>query len=54
MSELPFMTVFQVLPLLEPCYEQQLHHCSIDVLTVDALFNALKQTAQFIHLFTKL
>jgi len=43
MSELPFMTVFQVLSLLEPCYERQfvhlldacfksLHHCSIDVL----------------------
>jgi len=44
MSELPFMTVFQVLSLLEPCYEQylahllnasfkSLHHCSVDVLT---------------------
>jgi len=44
MSELPSMAVFQVLSLLEPCYERQfthfldaclksLHHCSIDALT---------------------
>jgi len=44
MSELPSMTVFQVISLLEPCYERwfaklldacfkSLHHYSIDVLT---------------------
>jgi len=44
MSELPSMTVFQVLSLLEPCYKRQFahlldacfkssHHCSIDALT---------------------
>jgi len=36
MSELPFMTVYQVLSLLEPCYERQLADL-LDPYTTDQL-----------------